>query len=270
MAQHRQAAAVEAVVDEKAAVAAAMHPTTLVWAANALLPHVASTASGDPTTSKAAASCGPARALPVSLAALREGWLRRTALKRWRSAGCSSTAFDQPPETFFVVTDTLVYSLRAAWLALRLHERASIVAQPQSERLLQRIGALQQALSAADSQRLHDVAPAANDSLAPTVPGSCVQRVVGAADWGDDPSIEEMERMMRGARRGEALKLSGEEACEGKGLAEAECLAVGCCSFDAAQTHEPCFSRVGNAPCTREPAEDSLPSSERRGQPADR
>ena len=60
--------------------------------------------------------------------------------------------------------------------------------------------------------------------------------------------------------RAPADDLSGEEACEGKGLAEAECLAVGCCSFDAAQTHEPCFSRVGNAPCTREPAEDSQPA----------
>ena len=48
---------------------------------------------------------------------------------------------------------------------------------------------------------------------------------------------------------------SGEAACEGKGLDEAACKAVGCCEYDSTEAGaDKCFSEVGAAECKASPA----------------
>ena len=48
---------------------------------------------------------------------------------------------------------------------------------------------------------------------------------------------------------------SREAACEGKGLDEAACKAVGCCEYDSTEAGaDKCFSKVGAAECKASPA----------------
>lgn len=216
-------------LDGKTAVAAALHPESLVIAANVLLPHVADSIFPDAVTSrdsKAACGCGPDRPLPESLAALGDGWLQRAAHRRWRAARCGATALDQRPESFFAVGRTILYALRAAWLALRLE------AGPRMASLLARISELQQGLSRADVLRLRE----------PTSEGGrCVWRTVGTDGWERAPSYQEQQQLIEGGVWREQPReiVTGEEACEGRGHGKAACLAVGCCGYDETQRPEP-------------------------------
>ena len=317
----------------------ALHATTFVWGASVFLPHIATSARPHAASalsgraaSKAAIECrpptqlhdlsldAPQRPLPASLEALQQGWLRNSAIEGWLTAGCMGTAFDQPPESFWVVTTALVYSLRSAWMALAMHERAHgdpadaaaaegdaeaqatarIEAQMKafiqkavdavdkrstnpthgldrpataSSTLQRRIGALLRGLSVADEQRLRSFVhtPTAASSGGRR-DANCVQRVVGVVgDNGQSlsrlPVGPEMSRMMQEARQWRRV-LTGEQACEEHGWDEKECLAIGCCAWDAQAPHEPCYSAVGDGACDDSellhpsgptPAHESLP-----------
>merc|ERR1719478_1367119 len=63
---------------------------------------------------------------------------------------------------------------------------------------------------------------------------------------------------------------NGEEACEGQGFDETQCLAIPCCQWDADEPDgQGCWSAVGQATCMGSPESDNGPDGSGSGAEGD-
>ena len=226
------------------AISAVTHPTTLVYAAHALLPYVAFVVSPDVGKQSITATSCEQRRLPDSIAALPEGWLSQVATDHWQSAGCDGTSFDQGPESFLAVTMSLVFALRTAWLALRLQgppprdcddghascpswaRAGECFANPSFMRTTCRLSCatcapFDDSPAALQTSEIMDRIAAVHRDLSSADPwrlrasslhhDACVPRIVGSVDWVPNPKT--MAQTMRARVRGRpSSNPTGEEA----------------------------------------------------------